>query len=109
VAALALSSMPIWVALVAGLSGKWQIGSEWIGLAIGLAGVAVLQSAGDLRASAAGAVMLVLSCATWSLGSILSSRMTTPRGPMTNAMQMLMGGLVVLAGALARCGRVRSL
>jgi len=108
VAAVALASIPIWVALVAGLFGKWPIGSEWIGLAIGLAGVAVLQSAGDLRASTAGAVMLVLSCATWSLGSILSSRMTTPRGPMTNATQMLMGGLVVLAGALLRGERLVS-
>ena len=109
VAAVALASIPIWVALVAGLFGKWPIGSEWIGLAIGLAGVAVLQSAGDLRASTAGAVMLVLSCATWSLGSILSSRMTTPRGPMTNATQMLMGGLVVLAGALLRGERLVSM
>jgi len=108
VAAVALASIPIWVALVAGLFGKWPIGSEWIGLAIGLAGVAVLQSAGDLRASTAGAVMLVLSCATWSLGSILSSRMTTPRGPMTNATQMLMGGLVVLAVALLRGERLVS-
>ena len=108
VAAVALASIPIWVALVAGLFGKWPIGSEWIGLAIGLAGVAVLQSAGDLRASTAGAVMLVLSCATWSLGSILSARMTTPRGPMTNATQMLMGGLVVLAVALLRGERLVS-
>ena len=34
--------------------------------------------------------------------------MTTPRGPMTNATQMLMGGLVVLAVALLRGERLVS-
>lgn len=102
VAAVALASIPLWVALVAGIFGRWPAGGEWSGLAIGLIGVAVLQTAGDLRASPEGALVLLLSCATWSLGSILGSRAALPRGLMSSASQMLAGGLVVLAGAAIR-------
>ena len=107
-AAVTLASMPLWVALIAGLFGKWPTGNEWIGLAVGLGGVAVLQTAGDLRASPAGALLLVVSCAAWSLGSVLSSRMKGPRGAMTSGAQMLAGGVVVLAVALLRGERVPS-
>jgi drug/metabolite transporter (DMT)-like permease len=106
VAAVALASMPIWVALVAGLFGKWPTGSEWVGLAIGLAGVAVLQTAGDLQASPRGALVLVLSCASWSLGSILGTRLRLPHGLMSSAAQMLAGGAMVLAAAVLRGERL---
>jgi len=105
-AAVTLASMPLWIALVAGLFGKWPTGGEWTGLAIGLFGVAVLQTAGDLRASPAGALMLVLSCATWSLGSILGSRLPLPRGLMSSAAQMVVGGAVVLAVSALRGERL---
>jgi drug/metabolite transporter (DMT)-like permease len=100
--AVALASIPLWVALVAGLFGKWPTGGEWIGLAIGLAGVAVLQTGAYLRASPAGAVALVLACVGWAVGSVLASRMTLTRGAIGSAMQMATGGAVVLLGALLR-------
>ena len=109
VAAVTLASIPLWVALVAGLFGKWPTGNEWIGLAVGLAGVAVLQTGGDLRASPLGALWLVLSCTTWALGSVLGSRLTLPRGLMSSATQMLAGGLCVLAAALVHGERLSSL
>src|SRR5258708_33927731 len=62
VAAVALASMAIWVALVAGLFGRWPTGSEWIGPAIGLAGLAGLKTAGALRAGPLAAPELVPSC-----------------------------------------------
>ena len=74
VAAVAIASVPLWSVLFAGLWGRWPAKGEWIGLAIGLAGVALLQSGGELRASPAGAVVLLLSAITWSLGSMWSRR-----------------------------------
>ena len=44
VAAVAIASVPLWSVLFAGLWGRWPAKGEWIGLAIGLAGVALLQS-----------------------------------------------------------------
>src|SRR5437870_6708690 len=89
VAAVAIASVPLWVALFAGLFGRWPSRGEWLGLAVGLSGVALLQSAGELRASPAGALVLTFSCVSWSLGSILSRRLPLPDVLMASAAEML--------------------
>ena len=106
VAAVAIASVPLWSVLFAGLWGRWPAKGEWIGLTIGLAGVALLQSGGELRASPAGAVVLLLSAMTWSLGSMWSRRLPIPEGPMAAATEMLTGGAVLLAAALVRGERM---
>ena len=106
VAAVAIASVPLWVALFAGLFGRWPTRGEWVGLGIGLLGVAVLQSDADLRASPAGALVLTLSCASWALGSIWSRRLTLPKGMLSSATQMLAGGALILLVALVRGERL---
>jgi drug/metabolite transporter (DMT)-like permease len=100
VAAVAIASVPVWAALFAGLFGRWPSRGEWVGLAVGLCGVALLQSAGEMRASPAGALVLTISCVSWALGSIWSRRLPLPQGLMASAAQMLAGGAVLLAVAL---------
>jgi drug/metabolite transporter (DMT)-like permease len=102
VAAVAIASVPLWIALFAGLFGRWPSRGEWIGLAVGIAGVALLQTGGDLRASPAGALLLTVGCVSWSLGSIYSGRLPLPKGLISSAAQMLIGGLVMLAVSLVR-------
>lgn len=106
IAAVAIASVPLWVALFAGLFGRWPSRGEWIGLAVGLGGVLWLQTGGDLRASPAGAAVLTLSCVSWSLGSIYSGRLQLPKGLISSAAQMLVGGLVVVALAVLRGERI---
>jgi drug/metabolite transporter (DMT)-like permease len=106
VAAVAIASVPLWVALVAGLFGRWPSRGEWVGLGIGLAGVAVLQTGGDMRANPAGAIVLTVSCASWALGSIYSRRLPMPKGLMASGAQMLAGGVVILALALLHGERI---
>ena len=101
VAAIAIGSVPLWVALMAGLFGRWPSRGEWIGLAIGLAGVAVLQTGGDLKASPA--------CLSWSLGSIWSRRLPLPAGRMASAAQMFAGGAVLTTLALSRGERLTAI
>ena len=106
VAAVAIGSVPLWVALMAGLFGRWPSRGEWAALAIGLAGVAILQTGGDLRASPAGAIVLTVSCVSWALGSIYSRRLPLPKGLMASGAQMLAGGLVMLVLAALRGERI---
>ena len=106
VAAVAIASVPLWVALVAGLFGRWPSRGEWVGLGIVLAGVAVLQTGGDMRANPAGAIVLTVSCASWALGSIYSRRLPMPKGLMASGAQMLAGGVVILALALLHGERI---
>ena len=80
VAAVAIASVPLWSVLFAGLWGRWPGKGEWVGLAVGLVGVALLQSGGELRASPAGAIVLLLSAITWALGSMWSRRLPPGSG-----------------------------
>ncbi len=102
ITAVVIASVPLWVALFAGLFGRWPSRGEWVGLAIGLGGVAVLQTEGDLRASPAGALVLTIGCISWSLGTIYSGRLPLAKGLISSAAQMFSGGVVLTALALAR-------
>ena len=106
VAAVAIASVPLWAALFAGLWGRWPTSKEWVGLGVGLAGVAFLQAGGELQASHAGALVLTLSTVSWALGSIWSRRLPLPRGLMASASQMLAGGVVLLGFSLLRGDRL---
>lgn len=96
-AAVMVSSMPLWAALFAGFYGKWPRAREWVGLLLGIVGVVFLNLDGDLRASALGAVALILSPMSWAFGSVWSKRVDLPKGPMASAAQMLCGSAVFFA------------
>jgi drug/metabolite transporter (DMT)-like permease len=102
VAAVAIASMPIWAVIIAGLWGRWPAKLEWVGLAVGLCGVLLLQGRGDLRASPAGTVALFFSTVSWALGSVWSKRLPLPHGPVASACEMLCGGAVLLLAAVIR-------
>jgi len=105
-AAVVIASMPLWAVLLAGLWGEWPSRREWTGLAVGLAGVALLQGGGELRASPLGAALLVVSTWSWALGSMWSRRLPLPGGPMGSAAEMLGGGAAWLAVSLAAGDRL---
>jgi drug/metabolite transporter (DMT)-like permease len=105
-AAVVIASMPLWAVLLAGFWGEWPSRREWIGLAVGLAGVGLLQGGGELRASPLGAALLVVSTWSWALGSMWSRRLPLPTGPMASAAEMLGGGAAWLAVGLARGDRL---
>jgi len=109
VAAVAIASVPLWSVLFAGLWGRWPGKGEWVGLAVGLVGVALLQSGGELRASPAGAIVLLLSAITWALGSMWSRRLPIPSGLMAAATEMLTGGAVLLCVAVLRGERMAAM
>ena len=104
--ASAVAVMPLWAALWSGLFGKWPTRLEWVGLAVGLAGVAMLSREGDFRGSPLGTVLMVMSPMMWAFGSVITSRLRMPRGLMGSAAQMLGGGVVLLAVGLTRGERI---
>jgi len=96
-AALALATVPLLTALLAGMWGQWPTGREWVGLAVGFAGIVLLNTGGGLRASPAGTIALLLAAAAWALGSVWSRRLPQPPGMMASAAGMLCGGAALLA------------
>lgn len=89
VAAVAIASEPLFVALVLMAYREWPTRIEVLGLIIGFTGVVLLNSGGDLRASPWAAIALLIATACWAFGSIWSRRQDMPKGPMNVAAQML--------------------
>ncbi len=102
IAAVAVASMPLFAALFSGLYGEWPHRREVLALAVGFAGVIVLNLGSSLSGSRIGALALLLAAASWAFGSVWSRRQDMPKGAMNTAAQMIVAGiaLALLATAL---------
>lgn len=96
IAAVAVASAALFMAIFAGLYGQWPNRMEWIGLIIGFVGIVVLNLGGELRGSPAGAIALVLSPIAWAFGSVWSKHRDMPE-PMMSAAAQMIGGSIPLA------------
>ena len=108
-AAVVIASVPLWVALFGGLFGSWPRRGDWLGLAVGLSGVALLNFGGDLRGSPLGAGLLVASTLCWALGSVWGRHLPLPSGLAASGAQMFSGGAVLLTAGLASGERITAL
>jgi drug/metabolite transporter (DMT)-like permease len=108
-AALVIATTPLWTVLFAAVWKHRTNKVEWLGLGVGLCGIALLNLGGGLRANPLGATILVLAALSWAFGSALSRHVPLPSGMMAGAAQMVVGGLVVLAVSFAIGERVTTL
>lgn len=100
-AAVAVASMPLWMALFAALRGERPRRVEWLGLAVGFAGVAWLNAGSSLTATPLGLVALLVAAVSWAYGSVWSRGRDLPSPFMGAAAQMLCGGVAMLVVGLA--------
>ncbi len=100
-AAVAVASVPLWMALFAALRGEHPRRIEWIGLGIGFIGVAWLNAGSSLTATPGGLVALLVAAIAWAYGSIWSRGRDLPAPFIGAAAQMLCGGAVMLVAGLA--------
>ena len=100
-AAVAVAAMPLFAAVFGGLYGQWPRRMEWLGLAVGFAGVILLNLGGGMAGSPLGAIALIVAAMSWAFGSVWSRRRDMPPAAMNTAAQMLTGGVVLFVGALA--------
>jgi len=100
-AAVAVAAMPLFAAVFGGLYGQWPRRMEWLGLAVGFAGVILLNLGGGIAGSPLGAIALIVAAMSWAFGSVWSRRRDMPPAAMNTAAQMLTGGVVLFVGALA--------
>lgn len=105
-AAVAVASMPLWAGLFGVLRGQHPSRGEWLGLAVGFAGVVWLNIHGEMRASATGMVALLLAPVAWAFGSVWSRGRDLPAPFMSTAAQMLCGGAAMGVVGLAMGERI---
>jgi drug/metabolite transporter (DMT)-like permease len=101
VVSVLVATMPLWATMFARFFGQHASTREVFGVALGLAGVLVMNLGGDLRGSGVGVALGVLAPMGWALGSMASKRLPLPRGMMLTASQMLAGGVLMLLVSLA--------
>lgn len=100
-AAVAVASAPLWMALFAAMRGQHPNRLEWCGLAAGFAGVLWLNAGGTLGGQPQGLIALLVAALAWSFGSIWSRGRDLPSPFMTAATQMLCGGVLMLGVGIA--------
>lgn len=104
VAALILSTVPMWMALFASFAGERLNRATVVGLGIGFAGTALLLRAADSGGGAvnlAAASVVVFASLSWALGSVLARRLPLPKRPLVaTALEMLAGGALLGVAAL---------
>ncbi|MGQ4583372.1 drug/metabolite exporter YedA [Lysobacter sp. F60174L2] len=101
IAAVAVSSMPLFAAAFGAMYGHWPTRRESVGLLVGFAGVVVLNLGSGLSGEVIGAIALLTAAACWAFGSVWSRRQDMPTGPMNTAAQMLCASVALLGVGLA--------
>jgi drug/metabolite transporter (DMT)-like permease len=99
VAALAIATVPLFTLLCGYFWGARNTRLEWAGIVLGLIGIAMLNLGSNLQSSPLGAALLVLAAASWAFGSVWSKHLPLPQGAMASAVEMLVGGVVLLIGS----------
>lgn len=100
--ALVVATLPAWLLLIDwGYGGRKRPRSvEMLGLGLGLSGVAVLSAPGGINPT--GAIVLLVAAIGWAVGSLFTRYADFPESPAhTSAMQMLVGGAIMLGLGLA--------
>jgi drug/metabolite transporter (DMT)-like permease len=91
-----ISTMPLATALWSGAFGEWPRRPEWIAIALGGAGAAIMLLGRDLQGSIIGTLLILFGTISWSLGTVLSRRLDIPHGPTGFGAEMLTAGLMGL-------------
>lgn len=102
VAALSIATAPIWMAIFSSIWGHKISTKEWLGIAVGLVGIVLLNLGGSLYGDFTSALLLIFAAASWSFGSVWGKRLAMPQGLMASAAQMLAGGVALLIMSAAQ-------
>ncbi|MCW0416514.1 putative inner membrane transporter YedA [Xanthomonas sacchari] len=108
-AAVAVASVPLWMALFGTLRGHHASRGEWLGIVVGFAGVVWLNAGSSLNASPLGLVLLLIAPVGWAFGSVWSRGRDLPMPFMAAAGQMLCGGVMLVAIGLLSGERLHTL
>jgi drug/metabolite transporter (DMT)-like permease len=91
-----ISIMPLGAALWCGVFGQWPRRMEWVAIALGGLGAAVMLMGRDLQGSIPGTLIILCGTTCWSLGTVLARRIDVPHGPTGFGAEMLAAGILSL-------------
>lgn len=95
IAAVMVATVPLFAMCFSRLFGMPTRWIEWLGIAVGLVGIILLNSGGHLGGNPWAALMILIGSLSWAFGSVWGSRITLPAGMMAGAIEMLAAGAVL--------------
>lgn len=99
-AALIVAATPVLTVLFNQWLGRRARPIEWLGLGLGVTGVALMQFDARLAAEPWGVAQLVLACVAWAAAGAMMPRLDLPQDSVSTTIQMLVGGALSLPVAL---------
>ena len=90
IAAVVVATVPLFTLCFSRLFGIKTRKLEWVGIAIGLAGIIMLNSGGNLSGNPWGAILILIGSISWAFGS----------GMMAGAIEMLAAGVVLMIASM---------
>lgn len=100
VAALSIATAPIWMAIFSSFWGHKITAKEWLGIAIGLVGIVLLNLGGSFSGDFLSAFLLIFAAASWSFGSVWGKHLAMPQGLMASGAQMFAGGIALMIASV---------
>ncbi|HDZ0475713.1 TPA: drug/metabolite exporter YedA [Klebsiella quasipneumoniae] len=97
IAAVMVATVPLFTLCFSRFFGIATRKLEWLGIAIGLAGIVMLNSGGNLNGNPWGALLILIGSLSWAFGSVYGSRIVLPTGMMAGAIEMLAAGIAAVA------------
>lgn len=109
IAAVVVATVPLFTLCFSHFFGIKTRKLEWMGIAIGLAGIILLNSGGNLSGNPWGALMILIGSMSWAFGSVYGSRIELPTGMMAGAIEMLAAGIVLFFASVLSGERMTTL
>lgn len=100
IAAVVVATVPLFTLCFSRLFGIKTRKLEWLGIGIGLAGIILLNSGGNLSGNPWGALLILIGSMSWAFGSVYGSRVELPSGMMAGAIEMVTAGIVLLTASM---------
>lgn len=79
IAAVVVATVPLFTLCFSYFFGIKTRKLEWAGIAIGLAGIILLNSGGNLSGNPWGAILILIGSMSWAFGSVYGSRIAPPQ------------------------------
>jgi drug/metabolite transporter (DMT)-like permease len=98
--AMSFGSVPLFLSVMEAPFGRRPTTMQWIGIALGFAGVACI-GLSEVHASPTALALLLLAAIGWASASLITRRASMPSGLMAGASQLIGGGSTLLLGGLA--------
>ena len=99
IASLMIATVPLWLVVFGRLFLRDRVTwREWVGIALGLAGLALLvDPTSDISMDPFGGLLLVLAPMFWAIGSLYARRAPAPKRALVAVGMQMLAGSVVLA------------